>query len=149
MECCPKIVDYGSFEYNQAVQLRYRLFYEEHGISMALVLTERETASTHFVISTQENEVLAYGQLSKKNDDEYQIFQMVVEPSYQGEGLGSRVLQALIGYANREKEHLLTLSARCMQVGFYEKSGFIAVGAVFPSIATGVPHIKMMRDRRK
>lgn len=140
-------VAYGSPEYQQAVQLRYRLFYEEHGIEMGAVLTAREQNAKHLVVLKPDSLiVLAYGQLYRKSDSQYQIFQMVVEPDYQGQGLGSVILEKLIEVATYEKGELLTLSARTVYVGFYEKFGFKTNGAVFPSSSTGVPHVKMVRQ---
>lgn len=142
-----RFVGYGSSEYEQAVELRYRLFYEEHGIEMESVLTPREKTARHFVVlSPDEKTVWAYGQLYEKNSNEYQIFQMVVAPQYQKKGLGSIVMQELVKAATRQPECLLTLSARSDCVGFYEKFGFEIDGEVFPSSSTGVPHVKMIKQ---
>ena len=141
-----KFVAYGSSEYEQAIQLRYHLFYEEHGIDMASVLMPREQSAKHCVVlRSNERMVLAYGQLHRKNNSEHQIYQMVVEPSYQRQGLGSLVLQELIKTACHEKGNLLMLSARATYTEFYERFGFETDGAVFPSSSTGIPHVKMIK----
>ena len=147
MNYLSRFVAHDSPEYKQAIQLRYRLFYEEHGIKMDSVLTAREQSAQHLVILKPDNRtVLAYGQLYRKSRSQYQIFQMVVEPAYQRQGLGSVVLDKLIKTVKYEKGGLLTLSARTTHTGFYEKFGFKIDGAVFPSSSTGVPHIKMIRQ---
>lgn len=142
-----RFVSYGSAEYKQAIQLRYRLFYAEHGLEIESVLTPREQSAKHFVVlSLEQTTVLAYGQLYKKNNNEYQIFQMVVEPSYQRQGLGSIVLEKLIQAAICNTDALITLSARTAYAEFYRKFGFETEGSVFPSSSTGLPHIKMTRQ---
>jgi predicted GNAT family N-acyltransferase len=71
---------------------------------------------------------------------------MVVLPEYQGRGFGKRLLQGLIEAAIEREAKIVVLNARVMTIPFYQKSGFIAVGEVFSSSATGVPHLKMQKE---
>jgi predicted GNAT family N-acyltransferase len=141
-----KFIEYGSNEYHQAAELRHRLFYREHNISLEAIANSQEEQDLHLVITTaQGNRVLAYGRLSQKSFNEFQIYQMVVEPTYQKQGLGKRMLQALIESASDRGGKLLTLNARVAKIKFYQKFGFEAVGGVFGSSMTDVPHIKMQK----
>jgi GNAT superfamily N-acetyltransferase len=88
---------------------------------------------------------LAYGRLSQKSINKFQIYQMAVEPKYQRIGLGKLILQALIEAAISQGARFLILNARVTQVPFYKKSGFETTGKVFPSLSTGVSHIKMRK----
>ena len=140
-------VEYDSLEYHQATQLRYRLFYQEHGIPFKSIFNPQEKQDLHLVIAANRtNHVLAYGRLSQNSIDEFQIYQMVVEPEYQGQGLGKLILQALIDAATNQGASRLVLNARVTKVNFYQKSGFEPIGEVFASSSTGVPHIKMQKE---
>ena len=142
-----KFVEYGSPEYHQAARLRYRLFYQEHGIPFKSIFNPQEERDLHFVITVDRpNNVLAYGRLGQNSIDEFQIYQMVVEPEYQGQGLGKLILQVLIEAATNQGASRLVLNARVTKINFYQKSGFESIGEVFASSSTGVPHIKMQKD---
>jgi hypothetical protein len=139
-------VKYGSPEYQQALALRYRLFYQEHGIPLAAIAADLEQQGDHAVITNvPEHRVLAYARLAQNSLTECQIYQMVVEPEYQGRGLGKRILQDLIDRAITLGATTLILDARVMKMGFYQKFGFEPIGEIFPSVMTGIKHIKMQK----
>jgi predicted GNAT family N-acyltransferase len=142
-----KLIQYGSDEYNQAAQLRYQLFYREHGIPFELIFDAHEEQDLHLAITARsDNRVLAYGRLGQTHFNEFQIYQMVVLPEYQGQRLGTRLLQGLIEAAIERGADRVVLNARVTKIQFYQKLGFKRVGDVFASSMTGVPHIKMQRE---
>ena len=130
-----KFIEYGSPEYLQAARLRYRLFYEEHGIEFESIFETSEKQSLHLVITSNIDLVLAYGRLDRKSVDQFQIYQMVVEPTYQRQGLGTAILKTLIAAATERGASIVLLNAR-VAMQFYE---------VFASSSTGVPHIRMQK----
>ena len=140
-----KFVEYGSFEYQQAARLRYRLFYQEHGIQFESIFDPQEKQSLHLVIKADTDRILAYGRLDRKSCDEFQIYQMVVEPKYQRQGLGTLILTTLIATASDRGASIIVLNARVAKVQFYQEHGFQSIGEVFASASTGVPHIKMQK----
>lgn len=141
-----KQIEYGSEEYDRAARLRYRLFYEQHHIPFESIFDDREKEDWHLaILEILPNRVLAYGRLSRNRDNEFQIYQLVVVPEKQRQGLGKQMLQALTQLAARKGAERLTLNARVVQMEFYQKSGFQPVGEIFPSPKTGVPHIKMQK----
>jgi predicted GNAT family N-acyltransferase len=142
-----KFVEYGSDEYRQAAQLRYRLFYQAHNIPFPSIFDPQEEQDLHLAITdSSTNHVLAYGRLGQNSFNEFQIYQMVVVPEYQGHGLGMRILQALFEAAIERGASLVILNARVKKMQFYQKFGFKPVGEVFASSVTGVPHIKMQKE---
>lgn len=139
-------IDFGSLHYNLAVQLRYTLFYQKHGIPFDSIWSRDESQDAHLALICKKNDtVLAYGCLAKNNPQEFQIHQMVVMPEFQGLGYGSQILEALIQLAQAGKASKIVLNARVDKARFYEKAGFTKVGDIFASAATGVPHIKMKK----
>ncbi|MDJ0568988.1 MAG: GNAT family N-acetyltransferase [Pleurocapsa sp. MO_192.B19] len=138
-----KKIELNSEEYQQACQLRYQLFYQPHGLSFDSVFDNKETESIHLAIIDC-NLVVAYGQLTQKNDRVYQIFQMVVHPNYQRQGLGKKLLAKLIAIAQQKDASKIVLDARISAINFYQQLGFKKiVGTEHPSAKTGVPHIYM------
>jgi predicted GNAT family N-acyltransferase len=137
-----ELIKYNSQEFQQACQLRYELFFAEHGLAWDVVQDERQANYFHGAILKQ-NSLVAYGQLVPQDNRIYQICQMVVKPSYQGQNHGSRILYFLIEQAQQERAIALTLNARSTAVGFYQKFGFQTHGKKFPSSTTGIPHIAM------
>jgi predicted GNAT family N-acyltransferase len=129
--------------YEQAIALRYVLFFKEHHLPEEIVLDEKELESTHIAVS-EKGHLLAYGRLSKIGNDTYQISQMVVSPDYQHQGLGAQVLMELMRLAAANGARTITLNARMSALGFYERYGFIKYGEIFYSQRTNVPHIKMV-----
>jgi predicted GNAT family N-acyltransferase len=139
-------IEYGGDRYHQAVQLRYRLFYQEHNIPLAAIFDPQEAQDWHLaMLLDRTNQVVAYGRLSQNSATEFQIYQMVVEPTYQGCGLGKSILQALMELAVEQGAEWVILNARVEKAGFYQKHGFQPEGKVFESSMTGIPHIKMQK----
>ncbi len=138
-----EFVVYGSEAYWAAAKLRYRLFYQPHGIAESIVQPSEDAQDLH-VVMQQNGSVLAYGRLSQAGNN-FQIYQMAVEPTWQGQGLGRRVLQSLVNEARQRGGRSLSLNARVNPAGFYEKQGFQSIGGIFASRATGLPHISMRK----
>ena len=90
-EIAVNLIEYQSPQYQQACQLRYRLFYQKHGLPWNRVINSSDASCFHAAISIEDN-ILAYGQLTTGSDRTYQIRQMVVEPRYQKQGLGKQTL---------------------------------------------------------
>jgi predicted GNAT family N-acyltransferase len=141
-----KFIAYGSDAYHEAAQIRYRLFYQEHNIPFDSIFDTKEAQDLHLAVIEQPSDrVLAYGLLVQNSLDEFQIYQMVVLPEFQGQGLGTQILQGLTTAARERGGILLLLNARETKATFYQKFGFEPLGEVFPSSTTGVPHIKMQK----
>lgn len=137
-----KLIEYNSKEYQQACQLRYRLFYAEHNLAWDKVFNNSDRHCFHLAIA-RSDKVLAYAQLFPQKNLNYQIKQMVVEPSYQKQNLGKQILQAAIDFAKDQGATSLSLNSRLWAIGFYQKLGFKTGGVEFPSPTTKVIHIPM------
>jgi predicted GNAT family N-acyltransferase len=137
-----ELIKYKSQEFQQACQLRYELFFAEHGLPENIVQDKSQADYFHAAVLIA-GFVVAYGQLVPQDNSVYQISQMVVKPNYQGQNFGSKILLYLIDRAREEKAIALTLNARITAVGFYQKFGFQTNGRQFYSATTGIPHITM------
>ncbi len=135
----------GDVAYERLRDLRHRLFFAEMVEGRGLLDDASETRAHHLVLTPpgRPSEVLAGGRGLRTHDRTYVISQMVVEPEFQGQGLGRRVVELLVDRAARHGAHRVTLAARVEAVGFYGAVGFTVCGEEFPSATTGVPHVMM------
>lgn len=137
-----KLIAHGSCEWEQARAIRFKLFFEELGFRPDVMDDDQEIYATHLAALDGEL-VVGYGRLFSDNNEIFQISQMVVSPSHQGQGVGRLVLNTLVRLAIAHRARVIWLSARCSALEFYEKAGFIAQGEVFMSKKTNVPHLNM------
>jgi GNAT superfamily N-acetyltransferase len=75
----------------------------------------------------------------------WHLRQMATDPAHRGQGAGSAVLRAVIGYVD-ERSGMLWCHARVPAIPFYERHGFRAVGDVHPSGEPPIPHRYMYRS---
>ena len=131
--------------YPQALQLRYALFFQEHGLPFSMVTDKDEGKSTHLAI-IENNVLLAYGRLTILDNNTSQLSQIVVQPGKKGQGYGTKILKELVALSKNKKISKLSLNARVTKTGLYEKMGFKPEGEIFPSKKTGIPHIQMILE---
>jgi predicted GNAT family N-acyltransferase len=129
--------------YQEALELRYELFFKKHGLPKTILFDTLEEDSTHTVM-TNESGLIAYGRLSEIESNEFTISQMVVRPTHQQKGYGSQLLVKIIQAALSKGAKKLTLEARLPAIPMYEKQGFMQNGNEYKSRSTGVPHINMV-----
>ncbi|MUL17337.1 GNAT family N-acetyltransferase [Aliivibrio fischeri] len=130
--------------YQQALNLRYDLFFREPGLPKEILVDDLEENSTHVAI-VEKSELYAYGRLSEIAKGIFKISQMVVQPKMQGKGLGTRILSELVNLALEKGAEEVFLHARLHAVVMYEKIGFETIGNSYIAKVTGVPHIKMVK----
>jgi predicted GNAT family N-acyltransferase len=142
-----EFIEYDSEQYHQAALLRYHLFYAEHHIPFDAIFDPQEPQDLHLAaIAPITKQLLAYGRLGQNNSTEFKIYQMVVEPAYQAQGLGAIVLQGLMQAASERGGRLVVLNARVAKVGFYQKQGFVVTGEVVQSLLTSELHYPMQKQ---
>lgn len=139
------IIDRGSPYYEDALALRYSLFFEKYNLPREVLFDEDESTALHCAL-VEVDELIAYGRLNCRGDSLCQISQMVVDPQYQNRGYGMMILKRLVSIANEKDGRSISLNARMHAVGFYQKAGFTSVGEAFRSKRTGVEHIEMRRE---
>ena len=140
-----KLIEYESWEYQQACKLRYRLFYDDRSLFRSDVFSSEEKNYYHLAISI-EDLIVAYGQLVSQTNSIYLIKQMVVEPNYQKQNLGTQIVLQAIALAQEQGATKIVLNSRLSAVGFYQKLGFYTCGVKFPSPTTGIFHISMKKN---
>jgi len=73
----------------------------------------------------------------------WQLRGMAVEPAYQGQGIGGRVLAEAVTAAREGGAFFLWANARTSALGFYQRHGWAARGEEFIYPESGIPHYKV------
>ncbi len=128
--------------YDQALQLRYDLFFRDLNLPWDILFDEYEESCGHFVV-LHEYELVAYVRLMIHNDTAL-FSQMVVKPQFQKMGFGSLILQEMKKVTLKRGAKEIRLSARMTAVDFYSKCGYSTVGSVYNSKKTQLKHIEMV-----
>lgn len=133
--------------YADELELRFRVLREPLGMTRADVKFARELEWVHFVahaavdgVSTVVGCVLS----SREAPDVVQLRQMAVAPNLQMGGVGRRLVECLELHARAAGMRLVTMHAREVAVGFYEKLGYEIVGERF--VEVGIPHFVMQKS---
>ena len=129
--------------YEEAVTLRYELFFRDFGLPKEITCDDHEPTSRHFVTS-KEYELIAYARLTHTGDDVYRISQVVVRPERQRKGFGREILSHVINAARESGAKHIYLNSQTSVKGLYEGLGFKPEGEEYQVKLTGVPHVKMV-----
>lgn len=136
-------IDPNSIYYDQAMQLRYHVFFKGFGFDISVTPDELESVSKHFCI-IENDRVIAYGRLSRLAEPKhYRLSQIVVREDYRSIGLSLKILQKLINEARKLQANTLILNAQKNALGLYEKFGFRPVDRPYLAKLTGIEHQKM------
>ena len=138
----PRTIFYGSPEYLAMCKLRDEVLRKPIGLR----LTEEETSRdiNDILIACIDNgEAFACCILTGNNSDTIQLRQMAVSPAFQKKGLGKEILLFAEKIAKEKHYSILRMHARKVAKGFYEKSGYVVIGAEFTEV--GIPHFEMMK----
>jgi predicted GNAT family N-acyltransferase len=122
-----------------ALPLRLTVFVAEQGVPLEMEEDEADPVAHHAVLRNSAGEVVATGRLLPDGH----IGRLAVGRDRRGQGLGSRVLTALLAEAARLGMHRLELHAQTQAEGFYRRHGFVPAGEVF--LEAGLPHVAMTR----
>lgn len=133
----------GSNLYHEALELRYELFFQQHGLPWEIITDEHENTSRHIGIVSN-GSLIAYGRITNLGEGVYKLSQIVVKPQQQGKGYGVMMLKKLVELAIISGGEKIILNARTTATQWYRKQGFISNGGEFLSQSTGVPHVQML-----
>ncbi len=122
-----------------ASALRTEVFVREQGIPAALEWDEWDARSVHCV-AYQDGEPVGTGRLLPDGH----LGRMAVRADRRGEGIGRRVLGALVAIATARGDARIELSAQRQVEPFYRAQGFEPLGTPYEEV--GIPHIKMRRE---
>jgi len=122
-----------------ALAVRFDVFVQEQGVPPELERDELDATSLHAVARFPDGSVVGTGRLLPDGH----IGRMAVADSARGQGIGGRILEALVERAAEVGHHQVVLNAQCHAQPFYMRHGFVAEGPIFDD--AGIDHISMTR----
>jgi ribosomal protein S18 acetylase RimI-like enzyme len=135
-----KIIDHGSREYQQMVQLRNDILRRPLGLQFTPEELEKEKEEI-LIGAFEEEKMLGCCMLIKVDPSSVRLRQMAVLNNLQGKGIGRALMQFAENIARDRGFQKITMHARKTAVGFYEKLGYRVSGQEFEEVT--IPHFTM------
>jgi ribosomal protein S18 acetylase RimI-like enzyme len=135
-----KIIDHGSREYQQMVQLRNDILRKP----LKLTLTPEELAKEKDEIligAFEEEKMLGCCMLITVDPSTVRLRQMAVLNNLQGKGIGRALMQFAENIARDRGYRKIIMHARKSAAGFYEKLGYQVCSDEFEEVT--LPHYEM------
>lgn len=135
-----KIIDHGSREYQQMVQLRNDILRRPLGLQFTPEELEKEKEEI-LIGAFEEEKMLGCCMLIMEEPSSVRLRQMAVLNNLQGKGIGRALMQFAENIARDRGFLKITMHARKTAVGFYEKLGYQISGQEFEEVT--IPHYVM------
>jgi GNAT superfamily N-acetyltransferase len=126
--------------YTAARRLRWEVLRRPLGMPPGSEENPREAACRHLV-AVEGGSVIACLIFDPCEPEAGRLMQMAVDPTWQRQGVGRRLVQALEQAAREEGRCRIWLHARESALVFYERLGYRAVGPVFTEV--GLRHRRL------
>ncbi len=120
-----------------AQPIRFAVFVNEQKVPPEMELDTWDPGSVHAVAFDADAAAVGTGRLLPDGH----IGRMAVARSARGSGVGSALLQALMGEARRRGHRFTVLSAQTHAIGFYRRHGYEVDGSEY--LDAGIPHVDM------
>jgi [ribosomal protein S18]-alanine N-acetyltransferase len=127
-------VSYGAMTFGDAercAELESQLFPGDDPWPATAFLRELESEHNHYVAARDDGTLVGYAgitRLGRKPPYEYEIHTIGVDPDYQGQGIGRRLLDELLAIAFGGSVFLEVRTDNAAAIGLYESVGFVTVG---------------------
>ena len=128
-------------EFDVCYDLRKEVFVDEQNVPLELEMDEYDAIATHFLLRDGDTP-LGTARLLEKHGLA-KIGRVAIVKSARGQGLGLRLMEAVLGEARRQGYDEAILEAQTYAIPFYERLGFVAEGDEFDD--AGIPHFLMRR----
>jgi len=135
-----KIIDHGSKEYLQMVQLRNDILRKPLGLTFTPEELEKEKEEI-LIGAFEEEKMLGCCMLIRNDKQTVRLRQMAVLNNLQGKGIGRALMQFAENIARDRGFRKITMHARTTAIGFYEKLGYNVSGVEFQEVT--IPHYVM------
>lgn len=135
-----KLIDHGTPEYLQMVQLRNDILRKPLGLSFEPHELEKEKNEI-LIAAFEDDKMLGCCMLVRADPLTVRLRQMAVPNSLQGRGIGRALIQFAESIALDRGYRTIMMHARKTATGFYEKFGYQVRGEEFEEIT--LPHVVM------
>lgn len=123
-----------------AYPIRLTVFVEEQGVPKELELDEEDVRAWHAL--ALDNSPLSNTLGTARLQADGKIGRLAVLAQHRGHGIGSALMNALLGFGTKQGIEHFYLHAQTSAMPFYERFGFKANGPIFNE--AGIKHVKMM-----
>jgi predicted GNAT family N-acyltransferase len=138
-----KIIDHGSKEYQEMVELRLQVLRKPLGLTFTK--EDLDAEKDDILIGCFEDDKLeACCILTQTDPKTVRLRQMVVSSGLQGKGIGRVLMSFAENIARDRRYRRLTMHARKSAVGFYEKNGYKVCGPEFEEVT--IAHYEMEKE---
>jgi predicted GNAT family N-acyltransferase len=135
-----KIIDHGTKEYQQMIQLRDDILRKPLGLHFSDEELTKEKSNL-LIGAFEDEQMLGCCMLVEEEPGTVRLRQMAVLNDLQGKGVGRALMQFAENLARDRGYKKITMHARKNSLGFYEKMGYRKVGNEFQEIT--IPHYVM------
>jgi LPLT family lysophospholipid transporter-like MFS transporter len=119
--------------------IRHRVFIDEQHVPEALEWDEHDAHAVHFLAFDARAQAVGCARLLTDGH----IGRMAVLAAARGQGVGRRLLEAVVSEAHARGHQVLRLSAQTHAEEFYRRHGFATEGE--PYLEAGIAHVAMSR----
>jgi [ribosomal protein S18]-alanine N-acetyltransferase len=127
-------IDYGPLKPSDAArcaELEAQLFDGDDPWPERAFLAELKAEQIRYVAARDEDKLVGYAgiaRLGRKKPYEYEIHTIGVDPAFQGQGIGRRMLTELLDHASGGTVFLEVRTDNVPAIALYESFGFVNVG---------------------
>ncbi|MBS1613914.1 MAG: GNAT family N-acetyltransferase [Bacteroidetes bacterium] len=132
---------YGSADYKQAVDLRYKELRAPLGLLFTNAELQKDEPDVHMGLFDENNNILVCLTLTDTGNSKLKVRQVATDSNQQGKGLGRKLSDAAEEYAKQHGYLTMYCHARKVASPFYLKLGYKIVSDEFTEV--GIPHYVM------
>jgi predicted GNAT family N-acyltransferase len=125
---------------DDAGPLRFSIFVGEQKVPSGIELDDKDADSVHAVAYDDAGKTIGTGRLLPDGH----VGRMAVAKEWRRQGIGAKLLEALLKEAGRQGHAEVVLSAQLQAAEFYRNAGFFAEGKVYEE--AGILH-QVMRKK--
>lgn len=126
---------------SECLDLRHTVFVEEQGVPVDMEVDEHDHTDALHMMIRHGGTVVGTGRVVPMGETA-KIGRLAVAASVRGQGLGKKLVLALVQHAKESGFHTAKLDAQVTAIRFYESLGFSCVGEEFHD--AGIPHKSMI-----
>lgn len=115
----------------RCAELEAQLFEGDDPWPARAFLNELEGRHTHYVAARSGDKLVGYAGIARLGilpPHEYEIHTIGVDPAFQGQGIGRRLLDELLAYAADGTVYLEVRTDNAAAIAMYRSAGFVEVG---------------------
>jgi ribosomal-protein-alanine N-acetyltransferase len=128
------MITYGELAHsdaNRCADLEALLFHGDEPWPARVFIAELKATHNHYVAAREGSEVVGYAgmaRLGRRPPFEFEIHTIGVDPEYQGQGIGRRLLTSLLAISDGGVVFLEVRTDNAPAIALYESVGFVKIG---------------------